>query len=237
MDLKDVKFLKNKEKPMIKFIKMHRQNLREEKEIEKFLGKIFYDRIVEVLNDINTCNGIIIDIGAGVGFFTTKFSEKAKKVIAIEPEPRNLNSLRKNVDKNRLKNVYIVGEAAWNCDKKLKLYVSNNRFAHSIVNIGKKAIEIQGDTLDNILSNLGVEKEIIELMKINVEGSELQVLLGAKKCLSRTKRVIIQTHYKRGGKGKTTKEVEQFLKTQDFSVHTKIFKGFSHDLVYGEKLI
>jgi FkbM family methyltransferase len=221
---------------------MNRENLRNDLAVnEKILGKIWGESVYEALNDIKNPDGIIINVGAGVGHFTMHFARMVKKVVAIEPEPRNFDLLRRNVAKNKLKNVCTVKKAAWSCKRKLKLYLSDvDEAGHSVVWEGRKGIEVQGDTLDNILADLGLEKAVIELIKINVEGAELEVLLGAKRCLSRTKRVVMQAHYRLASKkeeGKTTKEVVEFLKKSGFNVYVKIFKNLTEDLVYAEKII
>jgi len=58
-----------------------------------------------------------------------------------------------------------------------------------------KIIEIESDTLDNILANL----VNISLLKIDVQGYEKYVISGAKEVLKRTKylliEVIFHSHY------------------------------------------
>jgi FkbM family methyltransferase len=159
-----------------------------------------------------------------------RFAKRAKKVIAIEPEPKNIFTLEKRAAMS--KNVCVVKKAAWSCKKCLKLYLSSvDGWGHSVVWRGKRFIEVEGDTLDNILGELGLEKQAISLMKINVEGAEFEILLGAKRCLSRTSHIIVQTHHRDGKK--TTARVVQFLKARGFRVRSKIFTGDVEDIVYG----
>ena len=58
--------------------------------------------------------------------------------------------------------------------------------------------------LDNILINLGVET--VDLMKIDVEGAEYDVLLGAKKTLENTKVVICEVVW-----GETSEKCKELL--------------------------
>src|SRR3989304_896498 len=53
----------------------------------------------------NVSNGVFVDIGANGGMHTIPSARKMKgKVIAIEPEPKNFEILKKNIGLNKLKN-------------------------------------------------------------------------------------------------------------------------------------
>ena len=142
------------------------------------IGLKEYEHYFKVLPD-----DVVLDVGACFGNTTLLFAKKARKVIAIEPEPLNVACLQLNVFINKLRNVCIVKKAAWNCKTRLKLNISEYAGWHSIVLkesvIG--FIEVEADTLDNIVSELGVEK--VNFIKINIEGAEIEALEGGVKNL------------------------------------------------------
>jgi len=128
---------------------------------------------------------VVIDVGAHVGVFTIKAAKDCGEnglVVAIEPEPRNLALLSKNVKRNSLNNVIIIGKAAGDHKGKAKLHLSSLSFQHSLSGARHNYVWIDIDTLDNIAFELKLDK--INFIKIDVEGTELEVLKGARKILS-----------------------------------------------------
>lgn len=174
----------------------------------------------------------VLDIGACIGDFAIPAAKKAKEVIAIEANPENAAWLRRNVAKNGLQNVRIVEKAVWNCKKVLRLYLARGNIGgHSVVGDGGAgSIKAQADTLDNIVSDLGVEK--VDFVKIDVEGAEVHVLEGAKKVLTMAKKIVMETHLGINGE-MTTFKVQSILKNCGFEVWVK--PHFNLGMVYGEK--
>ena len=50
---------------------------------------------------------IFIDIGANIGFYSILLSGHFKKIYSFEPNQRNFQVLRKNINTNDLKNIKI----------------------------------------------------------------------------------------------------------------------------------
>lgn len=172
----------------------------------------------------------VLDIGAGIGGLTIPLAKKVKKIVAIEPEPTNVTYLQANITKNRLKNVRVVEKAVWNCRKTLKLHIGSI-FSHSLVcGMKEKDIKVQGDTLDNIISEFGVEK--IDFAIMDVEGAEIEALEGARNLLSTIKGLAVETHIR--DEKITTPEVKQILEMQGLKVCVKSL-GKTHDMVFGER--
>jgi len=124
---------------------------------------------------------IFIDVGAYVGVFTLEGAQavgETGSVIAVEPEPRNRDLLLKNIQANGIKNVTLVTKAIGDEKGKAKLYLSSHSASHSISQrVGDNYIEVDVDTLDNLVSELGLKR--VDFIKIDAEGSELEVLKGA----------------------------------------------------------
>src|SRR3990172_4293664 len=134
----------------------------------------------------NVSNGVFVDIGANGGMHTIPSARKMKgKVIAIEPEPKNFEILKKNIGLNKLKNVIALNKGCFSKKGKLTFYLDDGIGGHSFVNknIGHKHIKINVDTLDNILKKLNIGQ--VDLIKVDVEGAEINVFRGAKKTLKR----------------------------------------------------
>jgi len=134
--------------------------------------------------------GTFIDIGANIGKYTIMLGKNANKVIAIEPEPNNFKILKKNIKKNKLKNVIALKIACSNKDEKADFYVDKQNTGYNSLNRKTKdKITIKTRKLDNLLKELKIKK--IDLIKIDVEGAEKQVLEGGIHSLKKYKPKII----------------------------------------------
>jgi FkbM family methyltransferase len=171
------------------------QRLRQSKTLRKYM---FEPHVVLNRDDV------VLDVGAYIGEFSLLAARKARKVIAVEPDPRNCFCLRANV--SHLRNVVCIQKAAWKCNKVLKLQLGVKPADSSLINVdGKpleKNIEVEADCLDNIISDLGVEK--VDFLKVDAEGAEPEVLSGAKNLLKTVRNVAVDCSPERFGKPTVT---------------------------------
>ena len=85
-----------------------------------------------------------------------------------------------------------------------------------------KTIKTNLDTLDNYINDTKLSKNI-DLLKIDTEGHELYVLLGAKKNLSKIKFIYFEHHYDDMiSKGYKFSDINNYLQDNNF---TKIYKS------------
>jgi len=189
-----------------------------------------YERFFQVERD-----DVVIDVGAHIGLFTISIAAKAGKVLAIEPEPRNLHYLRYNISTRSLDNVLIVEKAVWNRKKKLPLYLSNASGNHSLIHdmqplntsITNCFITVETDTLDNIVSELNLMH--VDFIKMDIEGAEIEALEGAKETLKKTSKIAIASYHKRNGT-KTSTDITRKLVKSRFQTYAT-----TDDIVYGYK--
>jgi len=148
-----------------------------------------------VKNEIK--NGqVVLDIGANIGYYTLIFAKEVGNeghVFAFEPESNNFNLLKKNVEINGYKNVTFEKIAVSNMNGKTKLYISEGPGRHRIypsVTCTKNYVSVNMMKLDDYFqSNYLSDK--ISFIKIDVEGSELQVLEGMTILLTKNKKLKI----------------------------------------------
>ncbi len=74
----------------------------------------------------------------------------------------------------------------------------------------KSFVEVECDTLDNVLNFIGKTTYVI---KIDIEGEEVNALLGANKTLKNTRRIIVEVH-----NDDNLQKVEQILITHNFDI-------------------
>lgn len=136
----------------------------------------------------------VIDVGAQIGYLTLEMAiahGNDVSVYSFEPEPRNLNWLRNNLQMNAVDNVSIIDQAVSDADGFIKLYMSkdNNAGTHSTISdaatVSTEYIEIPCVRLDSFTSQRRLTN--VGLIKVDVEGAELEVVRGAEQLL-RTQR-------------------------------------------------
>jgi FkbM family methyltransferase len=131
-------------------------------------------------------DGAFIDVGAHIGKYAVKVGKnKPNKVIAIEPEEYNFTLLKKNVYKNGLSNTLLINKGVYSQKGKLSFYLSDKgEGLHSIFQTDDTTTKttIDVDTLDNIIDEINFKGKI-DLIKIDVEGAEVEVVKGALKII------------------------------------------------------
>ncbi len=133
--------------------------------------------------------GTFIDIGANIGKYSVIVGKQLKErgtVVSFEPEIKNFLILEKNIELNNLKNILPIRKGLFSKKGKLRFYLDGEEEgngAHSLIKRTNKFIEIEVDTLDNIVLKNKIKN--IRLIKIDVEGAEADVLIGANKTLKK----------------------------------------------------
>lgn len=122
-----------------------------------------------------------IDVGAHVGFWSRDLAHEFERVVAIEPVSEHLECFRKNIIEPNVEIVQAaVGEMMGTCD--LKFYQENSGKTHRIEGDSYPLITIDSLNLENV-----------DYIKIDVEGFEKQVLIGAKDTIERCRpRIVIE---------------------------------------------
>ncbi|MGD6932917.1 MAG: FkbM family methyltransferase [Candidatus Bathyarchaeia archaeon] len=171
------------------------------------INDVYVNREYELLDGYRPpIGGIVFDVGAYIGVCTLKYASFLRRkgmVYAIEPSPQSYNILSNNIKINNLQNVTPVNAALMSFNGVSHLY-SCNGFA-SVNSISERHIEAGGGhassqftvnsiTLDALINKFNVPR--IDLLKIDVEGAELNVLNGALTALDRgiVDRLVIEVH-------------------------------------------
>ena len=135
---------------------------------------------------------IFVNVGANVGYYTliaSKLVEPLGHVYAIEPVPSTAGLLKANVKLNGCNNVVVYEAAAWSFKGKMILNIPKSFYGYaSLVRGGEEKLIIKTITLDEILRDVNS----IDLIKIDVEGAEHEVLIGAEKSLDKIKYMVIE---------------------------------------------
>jgi FkbM family methyltransferase len=157
--------------------------------------------VTATLRKVLAPGATLIDIGANVGWFSllgASIVGPSGHVVAVEPNPRNVALLRESVKDNGFENVDVLpvalaerqGVAALETDG------SNGR----VIPIDgpppetmEASFVVATYPLDELLDDVGTSR--VDVMKIDVEGAEPLVLLGATKTISQRRPVLISEFY------------------------------------------
>lgn len=126
-----------------------------------------------------------IDVGANIGYFSLLASELIKQtgsVIAFEPIPKIVDQFKDSIKFNNIKNIFVRNIAIGDQKSLQKLSTGSGGIGgSSLVKQNKSGTQekVIVSTLDEELFNI----DHIEMIKIDVEGYEYEVLLGAKNVL------------------------------------------------------
>ena len=137
--------------------------------------------------------GCFIDVGAHVGKYTVHLARQLQnsggKVIAIEAHPQNSEALAANIKLNGLDNVIVLNAACWDENDTVRLYRDSGSTAsttHSLIDEFQGAyVSVGARKLDDMLREL--EIDIVDLMKLDIEGAEAECFRGAQEFLSGNK--------------------------------------------------
>ena len=142
---------------------------------------------------------IVLDIGAHIGLFSLPLSQRISpegKIYSFEPSTINRHYLKKNLELNDIKNVevlpYLVGkenienvvfyEDTTHVNPMGGVILTKNIKDNAVIT-HKQMVSLDAFCKDNDIHP--------ELIKIDIEGAEIDLLLGAKNILMLNKPVIV----------------------------------------------
>jgi FkbM family methyltransferase len=127
---------------------------------------------------------VFVDVGANVGFYSLLAASVGCRVYAFEPSPYASARLKETIRQNQIENITVI-ESALSEEAGLKnLYVGKTGRNHTptmVKNEGGTPITVSVQQLDTYARKHGISR--IHLMKVDVEGFELNVLRGAHELL------------------------------------------------------
>ena len=148
----------------------------------------------------------VLDVGANIGYYALMFVsllEGKGQVICLEPDPNNLDELRRNVASNNLDHrVTIRPVAAGEFDGNVRFAAGSNGRVASDGSLTVSVVRID---------SLAIEK--LDVLKIDVEGYEVSVLKGAQGTLKRDRPAIFLELHPKLLTQDTHEDIIAFLET------------------------
>jgi FkbM family methyltransferase len=136
----------------------------------------------------------VVDVGANVGLHTVVAAQLVAPdghVFAVEPVPWTVDVLRANLWRHGCENVTVLPLAAGAARAEARLSVpADGRSGASVVDAGG-GDAVRVEPLDEL-----VESGRVDVLKVDVEGSELGVLEGARKLIARSPGLIAVVEFR-----------------------------------------
>jgi len=171
-------------------------DIKESPMFARVLGRYELDKHL-VIETLLAKGNTFIDIGANKGDYAllaARIVGSQGKVFAFEPEPANCKWLKKSIELNQYTNIELHEIALSDTNGNAQLHLGDISCIHTLLPMqkgrGRSAISVNIQTLDQFLETIGWTKPI-SMIKIDVEGAELNVLRGAQKTLATNKDLVV----------------------------------------------
>jgi FkbM family methyltransferase len=155
-------------------------------------------RIHRLMDPFLTPGAVVVDVGANIGFNTLYAAQRVGstgRVVAVEPADDNVAVLRDNVQRSTLENIRILpvaaGRGAGTRPFFLRGEISavNSFYRDSIYAAVSGVVDVPVQALDEMIDGDA------DLVKIDVEGAELDVLAGMTRLLRHPGlRLVVEWH-------------------------------------------
>jgi len=196
-----------------------------------FVRGIYDPSLVTIINTLLPSDGVFIDIGANMGYCSLLMSKTVGedgKVFAIEPSERDFLRLVDNVSLNRLNNVNVYRLAISDKSGNVKISIapeersSLNTLGTAFSNKGIEELrteEVIATTLDAFIKQEEIDR--IDVIKMDIEGSEFKALKGARESIEKYRPTLIVGVNKNslGASGSSIEDVINALKGLRYKVY------------------
>lgn len=141
-------------------------------------------------------HNVCLDIGAYIGdsAYAIEKTLRPEKIYAFEPDSQNLKVLTENISLNNLQHKIIPVSSATGSKKGIGFFESVNASSSLSLDSGTNKVVI--NTIDSFVKEQKIKK--VDLIKMDIEGAELDTLYGAETIIKRDKPDLAIAIYHRG---------------------------------------
>ena len=138
----------------------------------------------DIVSELVQPGWTVIEMGACLGFYAMIEARRGATVYVIEPVPRNIEIIRKNIELNGLDNAKAFELAISDKNGYAKFQLSptrSDRGRFSKADDGEGVIDVEVITLDTFVAREGIEN--IDLLRFDIEGAEVGLVAGGQETL------------------------------------------------------
>lgn len=160
-------------------------------------GRAHEEVVFDVLVDRLRPTSCFFDVGANLGFYSAVVSRhcRAGSVHSFEMDPDLLGEIWQNLQINDAKNANVTCAAVWEDEGNLisfSPHISGNKSTNQVTELEEaQSTQVPSLSIDTYCKRYEVEPDIV---KIDVEGAELQVLRGMASTLSSVRTLFLEVH-------------------------------------------
>ncbi|MEB3277606.1 MAG: FkbM family methyltransferase [Lyngbya sp.] len=180
----------------------------------------------------------VFDVGAHQGTHTLAFARfvgESGNVVSFEPQRAMYQIAAGTIALNELYNVRLFNWAIGDKHDIVEIpifdYKQPGHFSGMSIKPGISGEKVIQETIDNLAYELGLTQNV-SLVKIDVEGMEYQVLVGAENLISEARPTIYFELHK---SNRYYSQIIQLLKKHKYKVYESITRGFNEDNFFGYK--
>jgi FkbM family methyltransferase len=164
----------------------------------RVLSQVFFEREYGALDDLESVK-LVIDCGANAGYTSLYFLDRypQARVIAVEPDPRNVALCRRNLAPYGQR-VLVIPSAVWSHAADLRLvrgaYRDGGEWATQVRAVSESETpDVRGVDMPTLIA-LGGDRPV-DILKIDIERSELELFRnGAQRWLPSIRNIAIELH-------------------------------------------
>lgn len=159
------------------------------------------DPLLTCAKELLRSDACILDVGSNVGLTAIGFDQLVPngRIFAFEPSPRNYELLRKNLDQNACSRVEAINKAVGSGDGEVTFFDVRQYGAGSfavrdeaqlaVQHHSEEMIKVPCISIDGFVEDRSLDR--VDLIKIDVEGFEIDVLEGARSTLATHKPIVM----------------------------------------------
>jgi len=161
---------------------------------------------------------VIIDGGANIGLTTLYWKRQfpEARITAFEPGPHVFNALKANIERFELENVELLQKGLWKKDGSLTFEADKTGAGHLSEYPAEDSVETVEVPVTCLSPYLG--DELIDMVKLDIEGAEIEVLLEAADDLDKVDHLFVEYH-SYPGKEQRLDELLALLREAGFRIH------------------
>lgn len=184
------------------------------------------ENAIEIAKNSKNTEGVILDVGGGIASTAVIFDNSfpKNKIYIFEPLKMNFQEIAKQKKANwilvnkavgsEITSTYINVSNYLTASSLLEMNSENESYKEQLHSIGKQLIDVT--TLDAEIP----ENTPVLILKMDVQGFELEVLKGASETLKNTKVIVLEINNHDGYKGSPTYfEIDDFLRNKNFELY------------------
>lgn len=164
--------------------------------------------LMQVVGDI----GLFIDIGACIGEYDIWLAKQGVRAIAIEPV--NHQAIFENIALNKVaaENIQVLNCAVGSENKKVSFHVLDGVTGSSHMNKEETEGNIDCRRLDDIIDIDAIDREKLTVIKLDIEGAEIEALKGAERLIKGVNKLHLIYEYTFSGEEAIRKVLDSYAR-------------------------